>query len=586
MKETSIILSDRISKKAALKLLFVLILFLLPGLLISGNNHPEDYFISPLKIPLEVTGTFAELRNNHFHSGIDFRTQRREDLPVLAVADGYVSRVNVSPVGFGKAIYISHPNGYTSVYAHMNDFFPELSAYVKNAQYAQKSFNIELYPDRNQFRVKQGDIIGLSGNTGSSMGPHLHFEIRETATQMPINPLYFGFDVSDTDYPVMESLAIYPLGMNRHFSSPMYFPLRRQQKGVYTLSKDTIKVNVTQIGAGISAYDNLSGTVNRNGPYEIKLFQENQLLYHFKASTFAFSETRYLNAHIDYHARIKKNKWYNKLYLQPNNRFSMYELTRNEGVIDLSQETKQNISIEVTDFKGNVSKTSFVLQYSEPSEAEIFELGENLTLFPHNRRNTFSANEINLKFPAYSFYDTVYFQYEWTPPVKKDIHSAIHHVHRNDIPVHNFYDIKIKPYDIPAHLRSKSFICYENSSGNPQYLSSDWEGEFLKARSRDFGKFYVKIDTIPPSIRPLNIREGKNMTTYDRMTFTIEDDLSGISSYTGKLNGKWILMEYDPKNKLLFHIFEEDLSSGEHQLFLTVEDNVKNKFQYIINFKR
>lgn len=553
----------------------------------TNAEYPQDAFISPLDIPLKVSGTFGELRSNHFHSGIDFRTQQREGLPVFSVADGYVSRVSVSPVGFGKAVYISHPNGYTSVYAHLLDFYPELEDFVRREQYRQKSFNVNLYLESGRFLVQQGNQIGRSGNTGSSMGPHLHFEIRETGSQMPINPLLFGFDVKDNIHPTMQSVGIFPLGLERFAQNPEYYSLRPDKGGVYKLNQDTLITNFQKTGFGLQVFDRLTGSPNQNGVYKLKLYVNDTLAYYHRTSTFAFAETRYLNAHIDYAGRIKHNRFMHRLHLLPNNRFSMYEKIRKNGLVRFQEDETKHIRLEAADFHGNVSSTTFFLQYKKPENPFVFELGENVYTFPFGKKNTISAPELKLEFPANAFYDTVLFKYHWTPSLKPGIHSAIHNLHNPTVPVHQFFDISIKLHDLPEMLKPKAYLAYEDFNGNTAYRSASLTKDgWLKGRSRELGKFYALLDTVPPMVEPLNLHANKNMRNEKEIRVRIRDRESGIKDYTPTINGEWILMEYDAKNDLLTYTFREDFPEGEHAFKLIVTDNVNNQNSIEIKFRR
>ena len=174
-------------KQFYMRLIIIPFLFFI-SVSMAQNSYPQDYFQSPLEIPLILSGTFAELRSNHFHSGLDIKTQQQSGLKVMAAASGFVSRIKVSHFGYGKALYITHPNGYTTVYAHLQNFNPEIDAYIKHRQYKNESYEIELFPKAGELLVNNGDIVAYSGNTGGSGGPHLHFEIRNKQ-EHPMNPM-------------------------------------------------------------------------------------------------------------------------------------------------------------------------------------------------------------------------------------------------------------------------------------------------------------------------------------------------------------------------------------------------------------
>ena len=301
--------------------IFYLFAFII-GQVYCQNNIPQDYFSNPMEIPLILSGNFGELRSNHFHSGLDIKTQQREGVPIYAPADGYINRIKVSHFGYGKALYITHPNGYSTVYAHLQRYAGVIQEYVKDKQYKKESYTLELFPEKEILPVKKGDLIAYSGNSGSSGGPHLHFEIRDPASR-PMNPLLFGINIPDTKKPLINTIFAYPLGKDAQVNNsqnPIKLRLILQKDGSYKTE------NVTafgRIGFGISTYDQQNGASNKNGVYQIRAINNGEEVFKVLFEKFSFDETRYLNRFIDY-AYYKTNRSrVQKLFRQSNNPISL-----------------------------------------------------------------------------------------------------------------------------------------------------------------------------------------------------------------------------------------------------------------------
>jgi len=289
--------------------------------MMGGITYPQNYFRLPMDIPVAIAGTFGELRPNHFHTGIDFKTQQREGIPVYAVADGYVSRLRVQIWGYGNAIYINHPNGYTSVYAHLQRYAPELQSIVTKRQYKNESFEIELFPEANQITIKKGQLIGYSGNSGGSQGPHLHFEIRSTKTENAINPLLFGFNIPDTQRPTIKELYIYPMNLNSNVNgvnTRIKVPIVGGVDGKYIVS-EAIKVN-GDIGFGVIANDTQDGSYNVNGIYSLFLNKDNKEVFNVVFDILSFYQQRMINSYFDYAFYKQDNKYIQKSFVDLGNK--------------------------------------------------------------------------------------------------------------------------------------------------------------------------------------------------------------------------------------------------------------------------
>jgi hypothetical protein len=552
--------------------------------LVSGQTkYPVEDFISPLDITLSVSGTFGELRNTHLHSGIDFRTMGVEGVPMRAVADGYVSRIMISPTGFGKAIYIHHPNGYTSVYGHCRNFTPEIDAYIRNEQYRMETFAVNLFPEAALFPVKQGDIIAYSGNTGSSQGPHLHFEIRKTNGQIPLNPLHFGFEVKDFIRPQIERLVIYPFGPDSRVEgkTTSFEPEIAGWGPVYRLkSGDTISVS-GDIYFGIETYDRLNDSNNKNGVYSVEIFQDSNLVYAQKKDGFPFSETRYVMSLMDYPRFVSERKRIQRTRIEPSNRLSVYTKADNNGIFRFDENRVYTMQYVVKDAHANESVLTFYLRGSVPpfvaaTQPPVQQTGQ--TILNWNTPNIFEKNGLVLEIPERALYDTVHFRFSVSPSVPGS-YAPVYRLHHKYTALHDFCRLSVKPHAVPGHLMDKVLIAALDD-GNFRAVGGAWDGDYLTARIRDFGDYTIIADTLAPEIQPINIYDGKDISSQSAIRIKTKDDLAGIETFRGTMNGEWILMEWDPKNDLLIYQIDDKTLPGNNDFRLTVSDTRGNEAIY------
>lgn len=575
--------------------LFLLLIFL-PACVFS-QSYPVDYFTPPLKGVLQLSGTFAELRANHFHSGIDIRTGGKEGLPVYACADGYVVRIRISPGGFGKAVYVNHPNGLTTVYAHMKGFNKQIDTWVKTEQYKVESFDVDLFPPRNQMLVNKGEIIGSSGNSGSSQGPHLHFEVRETATEMPVDPLVFNFPVKDFIRPTLHGLRVYPEGPDALINgrnSPITLLLAGWGP-VYRLKiTDTIHI-AGKFSLGVSASDLLNEASNRNGVVGYEVFIDSLPVFKWKALRFSFSESRYINSFIDYTYYYSTNQRFMRTKTDQGNKLSLYEFNPTKGIFKTLPGKTHNVKVLVTDSKGNESILSFFVKgqngnadSGKPPIVNIANRNMGIAIGPHKETkhagglsfttekvNNFATPDMRISLPGSCLYDSIKFEYGELPP-QIGMLSAVHSIHKPEIPLHDYYHLSIR-VDSGFSCKAEQLVVVRlNAANKPGSVGGVYENGFMKVKLRDFGRYSVMVDSISPVIKPINVREGMMVGGIDNIKVTISDNLSGIRSYRGTLNGAWILMDYDAKNKLLTYTRDARLLPGKNILILTVEDNAGN----------
>ncbi len=543
------------------------------------QGYPQDYFMSPVNHALELTGNFGELRPNHFHTGLDIRPAKTgESEPVFAAAEGYISRIQIEPSGYGNLLEITHPNGFTSVYAHLERFNDDISTYTKENQYQQESFQVELFPTPNQFYVKKGQQIGMMGNTGGSQGMHLHFEIRDAASGRPLNPLLFGIYVADQKPPTFYELRAYFLNGNNESYGSRSFSLR-DKKGNYTIQNDTLTIPAERVGLGIRVYDEMDALDNKNGIFGFEQYLDDALSYAYNFETVAFTESRYLNAHLDYRAWKRSNTYLNRCYRLPGNKLSIYKNSLNDGVIALASDHPTKVELRTKDVMGNEAKLVFWLQRSE--NLELPTAAPYSQVFEYQKENDFQNNEMALHLPEGCLYENVYFQYDMTQDASNAVYSPTHHLHQDYVPLHKGGTLKIRPSGpIYDELRSKYFVAYYDHDGDISSCGGTWEGDMLKIKAYSFGDYCVMLDTIAPSIKPISFKS--DLKNASKMSFRVKDNLDNARgaegiSFRATVDGAWILMEYDPKYNSITHRFSNNkISAGEHQLKIVVKDNRAN----------
>ena len=567
-------------------------LYILPLLLIAlcasfsskaQIAYSETNFRAPLDIPLVLAGTFGELRSNHFHAGIDIKTRGKEGFPVLAIDSGYVSRVKTRPGGYGKALYITHYNGYISVYAHLQGFQKDVARYLLEQQYTAQKFSVDLFPNREQFKFYKGDTIAWTGNSGGSTAPHLHFEIRDVNTQETINPLLFGFKVKDTTPPTFRSLHIYPLQNNstiNGISDTLRLPIRKISDSNYSLDFGDIVVRGS-VGFGIDVFDRLDNAPNKNGIFSIELRIDSTLIYRHKMERFAFSETRYINSLMDFHA--KKNYSYKsqKSFKDPNNKLSVYEYLLNEGRLEFDSSAMHFAEYIIKDTEGNYSTLAFQFKSETVLSAPSDKI--NTSVFLYDTDNRFEEGDLDLFIKRNSLYDDIHFTYSKRTS-SDDFICDIHRIHNAETPIHKAFSIALTINSLPDKYRAKALICSVSEKGKISCLSTIWQNDTLKAKSKSFGNFSAVIDTIAPTLEKSGFYTDLSQAEY--MSFTVEDTLSGVGSYNAYVDGEWILLEYDPKSKKLIHYFDGRVKEGQHDLEIIVEDVVHNEKRLNLQFVR
>jgi murein DD-endopeptidase MepM/ murein hydrolase activator NlpD len=548
----------------------------------SGNKYPLVDFRSPLDIvPPALAGSFGELRANHFHSGMDYRTNQHEGYPVYAIADGYISRLRVQNSGFGLALYLNHPNGYTSVYGHLQRFSPKIAQQVKAIQYQKKSYEIDEFPNSIQIPVRKGDVIAYTGNTGSSGGPHLHFEIRDTKTEATINPQLFGLEIPDNIPPVIYSMYVYRLNKRpfNEFIPKQYFQVTGAA-GNYQLNKvTTINLN-GEVGFGIVATDKHNGTSGTNGVYSIELELDGKLVFVSALEKFSFENSKAINSHIDYPTYMQTKRSIQKSFVDPGNPLKIYSNLLNNGRIEFTDGALHKMKYTVTDGAGNKSTLAFNVQADASAVIPVPEPAAGSLNFAYVNQNEFNNDAVKVIIPKGSLYNDLNFIYKRLPKPAGNAYSEVHQIHNNLTPLHTGFELWIKADSALSAYKEKAVIVNTGRSSQGGYF----EDGFVKAKPRNFGSFFIAIDTIPPTVIPVNIVAGKNMKGISKMSFKIRDNLSGIKSFNGYIDGKWALMEFDTKTASLWHNFDDSTSAGKHTFELMVTDMKDNIRNYSITF--
>ena len=546
----------------------------------AQNKYPTNYFRSPLDISLHLSGTFGELRNNHFHAGVDIKTKRKTGFPVYATADGYVSRIKVAIWGYGKVIYISHPNGYTSVYAHLSKFGDGIQEYVKNIQYQKESYETgNIYPAENEITVKKGQVIAFTGRTGGFVAPHLHYEIRDTKTEHIINPLLFGLKIKDSIAPRINKLIAYPIGEGSRIN-------RSVKKQTLAIKKDSLNNYRTNrisasgsIGFGINVYDLLGKELNKNGVYSIEMKVNGKRHYYHDVETFSFAESKYINLLIDYPYFATYKNRIQKTFREKETKLSIYEDLVKDGFVDVKEGFSYKVEIIAKDFKGNrssvkipiigVKSESILLQEKDTTNYKILK----------NKFQKFTEGGVTVAFPKNTFYKDIFIDFS--------VNGKLATIHKPTIPLNKSFTITFDSTMYKKSEAEKIYIANINNKKYPSYQNTRKKSDKVFTTSKTLGKYTLLIDNQIPKIYNPNFKNNGWVSQLNFLTIKISDIQSGIKSYEAFIDDEWILMEYDVKKKKLSYDFRDKKLVGSKHIFkLVVSDNVGNTNTYNSSFYR
>ncbi len=562
---------------------FTAFCFSVSAVLFGQNPIPTDYFSSPLAIDLLVTGSFGEIRPNHFHSGTDFNVQKKIGLPVHAAADGWVSRIKISPFGFGNALYIDHPNGFTTVYGHMNGYNDVVAAFAHKKQYLLKSFDVDLFPanDGDTLWVKKGEVIGYAGNSGGSFGAHLHFEIRDTKTERIINPLLFGIKCRDNYPPYVDFIKIYPVGGQSYVGNSneaKKFCVKKDPEGEYhLLLPDTLRV-WGSLGFGIQAFDYLYSRTDRDGWYNVKMYVDKVPLFSMQVDSFAFDESRFVNASMDYTDNYLTGSRIIQSRKLPGNEMSLHHTGTNRGVATFTDGKLHEVVMSVGDFSGKQCVLRFNVLSSPPvnrveTPAPVF--ADTLLLFPNDKSNNFITPEISLQIPEGSLYDSIWFMYSKDPKLKGTF-SNLHSLHQPEVPLQKRIKVSINADALPVKYQSKALIARIEPNGRMSSADGGYDNGFVTTETNLFGTYTIVVDSVPPVIRQVADKSRFKKS----IRFIVGDNLSGIAKYHAEMNGEWALVSWDPKNRLMTYTYDEMLKQGVNSLKIVLEDQKGNQSSY------
>ena len=545
----------------------------------------RDYSTLPIRLPVSLAGGFAEIRPNHFHSGLDLRTGGKEGERIYAPTDGYVSRINISAWGGGKVLYITHPDGYRTVYMHLSAFCGEIGRFVRDYQYSHHTYAFDIELPKDSIRVSKGQLVALSGNTGGSAGPHLHYEIRLAANDQTINPLHFGIPYSDPIAPTIAGIKIYPADnrttINGKTEEAKIYP-RQNTKSKKTPSRATDTTIICgTFYTGIYTYDQMEqGSRNKNGVEKIELYVDGQPFHRYHVPTFMFEETRAINAIIDYQHYQRTREYYivTRHLRGDRNNFSLALQSGSNGYLRFNDNATHRLEYRVSDHKGNTTRHTFFVRSVIPADTAtppepsfMASDGEPITYFKALR---LSRTGFSLTAKPYTVYDNDFLIYRCS----KDPFglSAQHRANpkRHPLPPHQSFDVSVTlTANLAEHLKDKVTVVCINGK-NVSALPTRRDGDIYTAPSRSFGTFALRLDTIPPTVRPANFNDGQTIKGKD-LKVKISDNLSGIVSYSCLVDGHWQLSEHDGKTSTLT-IDTSLLHKGRNTVTFRLTDAVGN----------
>ena len=548
----------------------------------DAPGYPQHYFRNPLDIPIFLAGNFGECRPGHFHSGVDIKTLGKENQPVHAAADGYVSRIKMEKGGFGHGLYITHPDGYTTLYAHLNDFAPAIQKYLREQQYEKKHWDVDLQLPPAMFPVKKGQLIAYSGNTGASTAPHLHFEIRDNKTEHPLNPELFGLPIIDHTPPEPAEVAVYNLPASIYEQSPVITALKKKGS-VYGLQKsnDTLLTEAGILGIGINADDYMDGSDNTIAFLTAALYMDGVLQSEIRLDDIGYDVTRYVNAYADYKTKEQHGKWIQCFFKLPGNRLdNIYPfLNDHKGGIDATDRQTHEIKITITDDRNNTSK---ILFYIRPTLSPAHLAAAQGASFMANQPNKFSNENVLFSLDERQLYNDINFIFESEPDAAA--YSSRYMLHYSYVPIHHYFDLQVntnKP--VPASLKSKIAMMYTDGKDVDGRAAVETDNGWYKAAVRNFGTYWLAVDTVPPIITPAQ-KKNSNLSKAKQISFEVKDAMTSVKNFSGFLDGKWICFEQHGNR--FFYTFDGHCPKGKHTLLFKAEDENGNTSTNNLDFVR
>jgi hypothetical protein len=550
-----------------------------------AQTDTSIHFSSPLQIPLYLAGNFGEIRGGHFHAGIDIKTQQVEGHVVLAAADGYISRVKISLGGYGNALYITHANGFMTAYGHLQKFNNQITERILTHQYETQKFTIERFFHPKQIPVKKGDTIAISGNSGGSGGPHLHFEIRKNG--IPQNPLQYGLDIKDNIPPTLKNVGIYPMNDTSFINGknePLIIPIQKVGSSYKISSTTTLKARGV-LGFGIEAIDKLNGSHNRCGVFNISLTADTHLIYSHEMNQISFDQTRFIQTHVDFYETKKNKRRIQKSFLTTYNKLRIYKDVKNKGLVYFSK-YGHLLNYHISDVYGNESTLKFAVNF-DSSHYELEPKKTSPLLFQYNKDNVFENPDIRVNIPKYGLYEDLNFTTTLADTLPNAV-APIHYVQNLYTPLQRKMTVSIRA-DSNEFLGPKYFAVSLNSKLK---VISPEGGKYAQGwvtfKTRSMGPYTLFLDTIAPTIKPVNFKSvSNNISSLNKLILKTEDNTngSGIKTYSAYIDGEWTLLEYDYKTNLVWiNLNHHTPSSGEHLLEVKIGDSVNNFKTFSFNF--
>ncbi|MBC7948462.1 MAG: M23 family metallopeptidase [Chitinophagaceae bacterium] len=556
-------------------LILLLAVLLTPAFLTAQTpgKYPRGYFRWPLNLNPEIVANLGELRPNHWHMGLDIRTNQKENIPVYAAAGGYIAKVRIERSGFGRCIWINHPNGLTTLYAHLNNFNPALEAYITDQQYQRESWAVDLELPADKFPVTKGQFIAYSGNTGGSQGPHVHFEIRNTATDECLNPLLFGFPLQDNVPPSLLKLSMYNRTGSIYEQALRTFPLRKIE-GSYIIPKmPVVKTGWQKISFGLQAIDRIKGSANEDGIYAADFYLDDQMISGFRLDSISYQETGYMNAHIDYKYRFNGGPYFQHLSKLPGDQGGVYYSTSADGAIQLMDTNIHEVKVQVWDAYGNQSELLFKLQFT-PDAAQHTPVTYTSPLFVPNQRNVLKREGFEVELPETVLYDSLHSFHYRNNSFPENAVSALHQLNDPSVPVHDELIVRIKPDRAIGGDAMNKLVIQRSYRNSTQIKKAAWSGEWLTAAFGDFGNFQAFVDQEPPVLNDLGRGDTVDLSPASRIVFQPRDNF-GMRTFRAELDGKWLRFTND-KSRAHIYVFDDRCPYGVHELKVTVEDLVGN----------